>query len=291
MFTTLTQIQKAMILAVIGYSGFAVSDAAVKWLTQTYPVFQSIVIIKLFAAGYLLLLSPWIGHKESVFKIESKKIHILRIMLNFLVSVMVVFSFSHMPLPSFYALVFVLPFFAILLSVWLYGEKLKWNRSVAILVGFAGVLVVIRPGVSILNPWMILPVASALLAALLFIVSRSLESESIFSLGFYPAFGTGLLCIPFALSGPVLIPELSDLPLFMISGAGIFTGLICVSLAFRMGPGASVSPFHYTQIIWGILFGYFIFGEFPDLLTFIGAGIIILSGLYLVQSERKSLGL
>ncbi|MCF8495227.1 MAG: DMT family transporter [Alphaproteobacteria bacterium] len=288
MSSTLSPIHKAMLLSALGYAGFSASDAAVKFLTQYYSIFEIIVLIKLCAGCFLLLLAPLICRGRKLFTTKVPLLHALRGVLNALISIIVVLAFSKLPMTNVYAVLFTGPFFAVLLSIFLYGERLTQGRSIAIAAGFSGVLIAMRPGTAAADPLLLLPLCSAAMAALLFTVSRSLRDESIFSLGFWPVMGAALFCLPLAWPD-FIIPTPVHIPLFFISGAGIVTGLLCVSLAFRAAPAASVTPFHYTQIIWGTIYGLLIFGDLPDMWTFAGAAVIIASGLYLVRKERKNI--
>ena len=143
------------------------------------------------------------------------------------------------------------------------------------------------PGAADLNPDLLIPLVAAVFIALLFLCARPLgEEETLISLAFYPACTNVLLITPLVLSLYGL-PALTDIPLYIIQAILIINGLTCTALAFRIGKASIVSPFVYTEIIWAIGFDYFLFKQAPAIWTIIGAGIIICSGIYLIESERR----
>ena len=144
-----------------------------------------------------------------------------------------------------------------------------------------------RPSTAGIDWIMLAPLGASIFAALLFISTKSLTEESDFKLGFYPSFIAGVLCIPLMFYFGFKMPTLNHLIYYIISGIGINIGIILVSKAYAGAPSATIAPFHYSQILWGVCFGYFVFNDLPDLMTWIGTGIIIISGLYLIFFEHK----
>lgn len=286
MLSHLSNTRKGILFALAGYTGFAMSDVCAKWLTQHYSSYQVIVMDTAFASLIFLCLSPFIGGWRSIFDKKGRKIHLLRMGLNTAINFMVVYLFTQMPLSTLYAMLFTKPFFAALLAVFLYGQKLVSTRVIAIIVGFAGVLIAMRPDSGI-EPVMLLSLLCAFTIALMFLISRSLEGASIFSLGFLPMIASCLLTLPFALPGFEPIEPLHFVPV-VLSGIFMSIGIIGVSLAFRTAAAAAVSPFLYTEMIWALGLGFVIFGDLPDIWMLAGAAIIIASGIYLLETERRA---
>jgi len=287
MFTNLNNTQKGMLLALIGYTSFAFADVAAKWLTNDYAVFQVTGIITGVSSAFFLVFSSKLGGFKSILSTKQPKIHYIRAVLNFIVAILAVYSFSLLPLASVYTILFSMPFFATLLAIPFYGEVVQKHRWIAIILGFIGVLAAFRPWAQDFNVLLLVPLFTAVCIACLFLISRSLKEATLLELGFFPAFGCFVLVTPL-MAWFFKMPELADLPIFLIAGIGATLGIMCVSKAFYIAQASVVSPFVYTQIIWGILFGYFVFGDVPDYWMLIGASIIIVSGLYLVHSERRS---
>lgn len=286
MFSTLSSTQKGMILILLGYTGFAWSDAVVKILSADYSTLQIITSVMSVSAAIMLCTRPWTHHGSKTTK-KQMGIHVLRGVLNFAISILFIMAISKLPLASVYTFIFVKPFFAVILTMLMYGEKVSPRRWMAIALGFAGILIAMRPGTGHFDMLLLFPIAVAALAALMFVVSKSLNGASVFRLGFYPAAVTAVCSLPF--SAPTfIIPDLAHVPLFLLSGTGITIGILGVTMAYRMAPSSAVSPFHYSQMIWGLIFGALIFNDQPDLWMMIGAGVIIISGLFLIREEKAN---
>ncbi len=287
MFSHLSDNYKGIILVTIGFAAFSVSDACGKYLTQYYPLIEYIAINAFFALVILLVLSPKLGGLKKTLKTKKLRIHILRGLCNTIISVLVVGSFSKLSMAEAYTLLFVAPFITTLISIPVFKEQVNWHGWVAIIVGFIGVLVVLRPGFETINPWLFLPLLSTFFIAGMWLLSKYLDDqETLLSLAFYPAcinmFILGSFSIPF-----FVMPNPVHIPIFTLSTSMVIIGIIGITTAFRIAKSSIVSPFHYTQMIWGILIGYIIFGDFPDIWTLLGASIIIGSGIYLIEKERS----
>lgn len=290
---TLSPVHKGMLFSFVGYAGYAWSDIAIKYLAKTYQIYEIITIDMLLATALLLCVYPYTHNDKTPlkdrFKTPMLKFHILRGILNFIVAILFVTALVKLPMAMVYTLVFTTPFCAVIITTILYKEKMRLYRWISIVIGFIGVLVVVRPSVSGIDPIIIAPLATSIFAALMFVVTKSMTGENDFKMGIYPSLIAGVMCIPLAVHHGFVMPAPADFIYFLISGIGINIGIIFVSKAYAIAPSASVSPFHYSQILWGLSFGYLVFAEIPDYFTLLGAVIIIGSGLFLVWHERKHL--
>lgn len=285
-FKMLTDNQKGMLLALLGYTAFAISDLCVKILNEDYSTIQIVMIIMFACSMLLLALSPIIKNDKPLFKTKHLKLHIFRGVMNVIIALLFLTALSKLTLANAYTIVFAKPFFAVILGMIFYAEKPTLKRWIVIAVGFIGVLIAMQPS-SGFEPMMLAPLFAAVFAALMFIVSKSLKGDSIFQLGFYPAIISAFLCFPIVMWNGFTPIQLPHIPFFALSSACISVGMIAVSRGYGMGESGVVGPIHYTQIIWGILFGFLIFGDVPNIMTLIGASVIIASGLYLVWDQRK----
>jgi drug/metabolite transporter (DMT)-like permease len=186
------------------------------------------------------------------------------------------------------ALFFAAPFFIAALSVPLLGEHVGWRRWSAVLVGFAGVVIIVRPGAAAFEPASLFAVAAALLYGVGMISVRWLDrGESIWTMMLYavlfPTLFSGIVVVP-----QWQMPELSHLPVFL--GMAVFgtLGITLTSHAFRLAPAAIVAPFDYTALIWASGLGWLLWNEIPDVWTYAGAAIVIASGIYIVLRETRS---
>lgn len=290
MFLHLSPSLRAMIIAFAGYTAFAWSDASVKFLAeQGYSIFQIITVDTAVGVILLLLFAHKLGGLRSLNDRLNAKIHALRAVLNTVVNIMVVTAFSLMPLAMAYTGIFTMPLMAALLAIPLYGQKIGRHRAAAIVLGLIGILVAFRPWESEANiAHLALLLGATFCIALMFLISRSLKGSSLLAVGFYPILGSCILTAPLMALNYTPI-DIADVPFFILSGLLVAFGIIAVSTAFRMADSAAVGPMMYTEIVWAILFGALIFGDWPDGFMLAGAGIIIVSGLYLVYRERRNL--
>jgi len=197
------------------------------------------------------------------------------------------YAFSVLPLAQTYVLLFATPLLITLLSIPMLGEKVGLHRLGAVIVGLIGVVVVLQPGQTELSLGHVAGVTSAIANSFASIIVRKIgQDERPVVLMLYP------MAANFIVMGLLLILVYKPMPLehmggiAVISALGFIAGLALIA-AYKNGDAAIVAPMQYSQIIWATIFGYFIFGEMIERATVIGAGIIILSGLYIVFREAR----
>jgi drug/metabolite transporter (DMT)-like permease len=182
----------------------------------------------------------------------------------------------------------VVPILIALLGAPLLGEKLDRRRWAAILAGFAGVLVIIRPWSAEFHPAMIASVVNAILYALFNLMTRRLAAyDSPETIQFLPAVGATIGLAPFALAGwetPSGWLAWAVLGLLGLCGG---LGHYLLALAHRYAPATVLAPFLYQQVIYMAIFGYLVFGDVPSAAVWTGAAIVVASGLYLFMRERR----
>ena len=192
------------------------------------------------------------------------------------------------PLADVYTMIFTKPFMVTLLAFWFFREVASKSQWLAIVAGFIGVIIAMRPGTEVFNPMLFLPLLATVMIALLFFTARFLDKPSAFSAGFFPTLGVAVLAFPLMI-GDFVVPEASHMAVFVLLGMMAALGMTAVSLSFRIAASSVVAPFLYIEMLWALVFGWLIFGDVPDVWMLVGAGIIILSGIYLLLSERRNL--
>lgn len=287
MFSGLTPTYKGILLALTGYSAFAMADACAKWLMQYYSVYQVIAIENMIALVLLLAFAPLLGGMGGLWQKGDRRIHIGRAVLNFFTAALLTYCYKHFALADVYTMIFTKPFFAALLAFWFFGERTSKSQSIAIAIGFLGVLIAMRPGTEGFNLFLLLPLAASTLIAMLFFSTRFLQSPTNFSLGFYPVLGVSVLATPLMMMDFVM-PAPAHIPVFILIGVVACLGMVSVSLAFRLTASSIVTPFLYIEMLWALAFGLFIFGDVPDIWMLSGAALIIFGGIFLITSERKN---
>lgn len=281
-FNRLSNTQKAIILALTGYFCFSLADVTSKLLTEHYSIFH--VTTNNGVSGLLIILIMTIWQKQKLDFIRPH-IHILRGIANFLISMLIVYSFVIMPIADTYTMIFSAPFWAVLIAALVYKEKLTRNRIIALCIGFFGVIVAFRPSAAF-NLDLLYPLASAALIAFMFVSTRSLTKSSAVSLGATPLLISGVLSVPFLIMNYAPV-ELEHAYLFIANAILVAIALPCVSVAYSLAATAIISPLQYTQMLMAIILGFVVFGDVPTVYVIAGAGIIIFGGLYLAFSERN----
>jgi drug/metabolite transporter (DMT)-like permease len=182
---------------------------------------------------------------------------------------------------------FIVPILIALMAAPMLGEKLDAGRWMAIVAGFAGVLVIVRPGSAEFHPAMLLSLVNAALYALFNLTTRHLAAyDPPETIQYLPAVVAAVLLAPFAIAGwqsPATWLEWAILCLLGVLGG---LGHYLLALAHRYAPATVIAPFLYQQVIYMALFGYLVFGDVPGAGVWVGAAIVIASGLYLFARER-----
>ncbi|MEP7359492.1 MAG: DMT family transporter, partial [Anaerolineales bacterium] len=194
----------------------------------------------------------------------------------------------YLPLAEGSAITFLAPIFIVVLSLPVLGERPTRARWIASVTGFIGILVLLRPGSSVLQPAVLLLIATAVCNAFYQLLTRKLPGDSAHTTLFYSALigAVGFtLALPWGFDGAAMTWRDGGLLLLL----GLFAGLAhwLIITAFLLAPASLLTPFTYLQMIWATLFGYLIFGQLPDGWSAVGMAIIVASGLVLALQERR----
>ncbi len=203
-----------------------------------------------------------------------------------------VYAFSRLPFAFTYTLLFTGAFWAILLSRPLTGEHIPISKMVAVVSGFMGAIVVLRPWGGEFEWRMLIPLCSAFFFAVESMIARRFgKSETPLSLAIYPCVCCVMLMTALSIGATGFsFPIIQQAGIFVVGGIMMGIGFLCVPLAFRYGSAVVVGPFHYTQLIWAAILGAILFKETPDQWTLVGGAIIAISGLFvLLQSKNRRL--
>ncbi len=274
---------------------FATMNAMIKSLGDTYPVSQIVFFRSLFA---LVVLWPmiWRAGGWKSLKTERPWGHAWRCAAGVSAMTCGFTAITLLPLAQAAAFSFTAPLWTTLLGVLLLGERVRWRRTVALVVGFLGVLLMLRPDSSLLTGLMqgdaralgsLLGVTSAILAALAMISIRRLStSEPSTTIVFY-FMVTGVVASGLALPFHFVLPDLPDLVTLVTIGLVGGVAQVLLTRAYRGAPVAVVAPFDYTAMVWATGYGYLIWGELPDSLVILGALVVVGSGVYITLREVK----
>lgn len=287
MLSAFSNTQKGIFCGLLGYFIYVISDAGSKFLAQSYPILMVVGWMYLFALLTCVAFSPIAGGFKRTLSTKKLKIHIGRGLFNFGLAVSVVTAFAHLPMTSVYPVLYLAPLMVTTLAVPIYKEHVTPLNWGIIAMGFSGVLVCFRPWTGEVNLWIISAFITICCISGLALLARKLDhEETLLSLSFYPNLICSLLLIPYSLMFYPL-PQVQHLPIFILGGIALSSGLSLIALAYRLTRFAYIAPVNYLQLIPGFLAGYIIFGEIPDLWIISGSLIIIASGLILAYSGKK----
>jgi drug/metabolite transporter (DMT)-like permease len=263
---------------------FALSSAVGKWLVATYPVGEFLLIR---SAMTLLLLSPfiWRAGKRAFTKMPRPGLQVARVVLSTAEIAMFFWAVIYMPLADTTTFYLAGPIFVTALSVLLLGEHVGWRRWIAVLIGFCGVVVALRPSAASFTLPALIALTGSIFYALLMIVTRTLRETDytvLITTQFIGVLSFGLVTAPFGWVAP------GGYDLLMMAGLGVSSmlSLLCVVRSLKLASASVVVPYQYTLILWSVLFGWSLFGELPDAYTIVGATIIVAAGLYIFWREQ-----
>jgi drug/metabolite transporter (DMT)-like permease len=267
-----------------GIAMFSVNDALGKWLLVDYSVAELLLIR---SAAALVLLAPFIRNTGvAAFTTAPRPaLQVARVVLSALEVAMFFWAVSYLPLADAVTFYLAGPIYVTALSVVLLGETVGWRRWSAVLVGFVGVVLALRPSAASFTLPALIALGGSIFFAILMITTRMLRETSDTVLVSGQNVATLLFGAAFAPFGWVT-PSFRDFMLLSLFGVLSMVALACVNRSLKLAPASVVVPYQYTMIIWAIMLGYAVFGDVPDLLTVAGAAIIIAAGLYIFWREQ-----
>jgi drug/metabolite transporter (DMT)-like permease len=258
----------------------------VKLLSARYPVPE--IVWARFTGHLIIMLIVFLPHyRWSLVLPKRPVVQIGRSLLMLGSNMVFVMAIGRVPLATASAIGFTSPLIVTALSVPLLHESVGWRRWSAVLVGFAGALIVIRPGTGLHDPAVLLLLVSSFAYALYQIATRWVGRYDNAATGIVFAALIGSLAMSFVLPFVFVMPRtLFDAGLFLCLGLFGGAGHYLIIRAFQLGPAAVMAPLGYVELIGTATLGYLIFDNFPDAWTWVGALVIIASGVYIAFRER-----
>jgi drug/metabolite transporter (DMT)-like permease len=263
---------------------FALNSAAGKWLVAKYPVGEFMLIRSTLT---LLVLSPFIWHAGRAAFANTPKpgLQVVRVVLSSLEVAMFFWAVSYLPLADTTTFYLAGPIYVTALSVLLLREHVGWRRWTAVLIGFCGVVIALRPSASSFTLPALIALSGSVIYALLMITTRALRETNdtmLMTTYFVGAVAFGAVTAPFGW----VTPDAPDLVFLAGSAVATVMAQFSVIRSLKLASASVVVPYQYTLILWSVLFGWSIFGELPDAYTIVGATIIVAAGLYIFWREQ-----
>lgn len=265
---------------------FSLSGAIGKWLVGAYPMGQALLIRSVVA---LVLLAPflWRAGRSAFMTAPRPRLQVLRATISTIEIVCFFWSVGYLPLADVITFYLAVPIYVTALAPFALNENVGWRRWAAVLIGFAGVLLALKPSTAALTAPALVALTGSLLYAVSLIITRVLRNTANVVLVSSQVAMTavfGLIAAPFGW----VTPPLGDFALMVLFGVLAMGGLPSVNMSLRRAPASVVVPYQYTTIVWGVVLGYVIFGDEPKAHVLAGAAIIIAAGLFIFFREQRS---
>ena len=276
---------KAIVLNLSAWVMLPIMDGFAKYLSSTLPVLQ-ITWSRYFFTVVIVLPIMLIFFRKNLTWTEKPKLQLIRGLLLFCANILFFYSISIISLAKALTLAFIAPLIVTALSPVLLGEKVGFRRWAAVVIGFIGSLVVIRPGFVEFNLASIAALGTGILYGFYLIITRKLHDAD------NPLLTLLLTGIVGAILGTMIMPTVWVQPTitewYMMFAIGFFAsiGHLFLILSLKYADASKLAPFSYFEIVTNIIIGYFFFSHFPDNWTFLGLFIIILSGTYISRREK-----
>ena len=277
---------KAIILNLSAWVMLPIMDGFAKYLSSTLPVLQ-ITWSRYFFTIVITLPIMLFFYRKNLTWTEQPKLQLIRGLLLFCANILFFYSISIISLAKAITLAFIAPLIVTALSPFLLGEKVGYKRWAAVITGFIGSLIVIRPGFVELNLASIAALGTGVLYGFYLIITRKLHDSD------NPLLTLLLTGIVGAVLGSLIMPTVWVSPTitewYMMFAIGFFASLghLFIILSLRYADASKLAPFGYFEIVTSIIIGYYFFNHFPDSWTFLGLFIIISSGIYIFRREYK----
>ena len=274
----------AISLMIISGLFFVLMHSAVKYLSKEVHIFE---IAFFRCALVIFVLAPVIIQQgKTIFKTRQPKMQFLRIITNSVAMLCFFYGISTTPLAQLTTLGFTVPIFATILAVIFMKEKIRLRRTTALIIGFIGTIVVMRPDISIELGALLIIFSSFLWSICLIFIKKLTQTDSAVTISLY--FGIGMIPATFILAFPVM--EAIDMRQFTILVFIAITGTLAQTImntALKKGELALLLPFDFLRLIWSVLIGYVLFAEEPTFTLWIGGFLIIGSTTYIAWREAK----
>ncbi|UJQ95398.1 DMT family transporter [Mariluticola halotolerans] len=277
-----------ILYALAAYASYAFGDAIIKGFGTSLSAFEIIFWVTAFSFIPVALTKPKTERLREVFATTRPRILHIRGALSLIASLCVIYAFTHIPLAETYAIVFLTPTFITVLAVLFLKEEMTTRRWLSLILGFGGVMLVVRPGFRELEPGHLAAFGCAFFASVAAVILRMISrtEKRITIVGFSVAYALVFAGCVIVISPDMGLPTLRQLGALAATGTLAGLGHILIISAAKAAPANMVAQTQYSQIVWAIILGAFFYQEVPDALGLVGLGIVVLAGFVNFTPER-----
>jgi len=267
---------------------FTVNDSCMKAVTQTLPLFQAITLRGATSVAALVAIGAMMGGLRLWHDRRDGVVIVVRSVAEVGGTLFFLLALMHMPLANLSAIMQSLPLAVTLAAALVLGDPVGWRRLSAIAIGFAGVVIIIRPGTEGFDRWSVMGLASVACVVVRDLATRQL-SRAVPSVMVAIWAGASVLVMGLAGLGASGWQPVTGREAGLLAGAAanLIVGYLFVVMVMRVGDISFVAPFRYMALLWAIVLGWLMFSNLPDGLTLIGAGIVVATGIFTFLRERQ----
>ncbi|ODT07460.1 MAG: multidrug DMT transporter permease [Mesorhizobium sp. SCN 65-20] len=273
-----------VLLMLLGDFMFALNDAMGKWLVENYSVGQVLLIRSI---GAFVILGPMIVKQGlgPLVEIERPGLQVLRVVLATADTAFFYAAVAYLPLADVMTFYMAGPIYIAALSHFFLGEKVGWRRWLAIILGFCGVVIALRPSSASLSWASLFAVVGSLSFAITLILSRKLRATSDTTLVTWQTIGALLMGGVMSVADWRPAPAV-DWSAMLLLGVVACAAHLMITRALKLAPASLLAPLQYTLLIWAVVFGIAFFGDYPDTQILVGSGIIVFAGLFIFHRQK-----
>lgn len=280
---------RGALLMTLSAAALICNDTLMKAVTQNMSLYQAVVIRGGMALALMLAVT---AAQQGRIRLTVPRADAPRLVLRSVAEVastlLYLIALRRMPLGELTAIMQALPLAVTLAAAFFFKEPLGWRRLTAIGVGFLGVLIVLRPGSGAFDSWALVALASMALIVLRDMATRLFSAHvGSSTVAFHAALAVTLSALVLGAGETWRAPSSRELALLALAAVLLTIAYISAVATMRVGEISFVAPFRYTSLVWAILLGLFVFGEWPDLWTWTGSALVVGAGLYAVLRERR----
>jgi len=276
---------KAITFNLLAWVMLPIMDGFAKYLSSDLPVLQITWARYFFTVAFTLPIMFFFFRKNLVWT-DKPKLQLIRGLILLTANVCFFYSISIISLAKALTLAFIAPLIVTAFSPVFLGEKVGFRRWSAVLIGFIGSMVVIRPGFVEINLASLAALGTGVMYGFYLIITRKLSSSDNPLLTLLLTGVVGAIIISFVMPFVWIKPTLNQWSMMAAIGVFACIGHLFIILSLKYADASKLAPFSYFEIVTNIIIGYYFFSDFPDKWTFIGLFIIILSGIYISRREN-----
>ena len=267
---------------------FGLNDTVMKFVAQDMPLYQAVTLRGLFVMGFIAAVAPRLGGITLRIPPAARRPMAWRMVGEVASTLLFLNALQNMAMGDVSAIMQALPLVVMLGAALFFGETLGWRRISAVVVGFLGVLLILRPGGDVFGIWALVAVGAMAMVALRDLATRGFGRDiSSATIAFYAATGVTVTGLVISLGQGWVMPSLAQILLLALGASFLTVGYVSAVASMRVGEISYVAPFRYTSLLVAIAMGLVVFGEWPDLWTWAGSALVFAAGTYTIWREAQ----